>query len=148
MFKVMVGMNTEKYNNRVLNVERMDLITENVPEIGSATGKDVINEASAYSWATAGFFGRINYDYKDRYFIAANVRYDGSSRFLRKDRWGTFGSFSLGWHVAREEFFPLDEDLMSQFKPRLAWGTLGNQNTTSIIPCICRRQLQPVEAPG
>ena len=134
MFKVMVGMNTEKYNNRVLNVNRMDLITENVPEIGAATGDDVINEASAYSWATAGFFGRINYDYKDRYFIAANVRYDGSSRFLRKDRWGTFGSFSLGWNVAREEFFPLDEDLMSQFKPRLSWGTLGNQNTTSYYP--------------
>ena len=134
VFKIMAGMNTEKYNNRVLDVKRMDLITESVPEIGAATGEDVINEASAYSWATAGFFGRINYDYKDRYFIAANIRYDGSSRFLRKDRWGTFGSFSLGWNVAREEFFPLDEELMSQLKPRLSWGTLGNQNTTSYYP--------------
>lgn len=134
MFKVMVGMNTEKYNNRVVSVQRMDLISENVPEIGAATGDDVINDASAYSWATAGFFGRINYDYKDRYFIAGNIRYDGSSRFLRKDRWGTFGSFSLGWNVAREEFFPLDEQLMSQLKPRLSWGTLGNQNTTSYYP--------------
>lgn len=133
-FKVMAGMNTEKYNNRVLGVERMDLITENVPEIGAATGDDVINDASAYSWATVGFFGRLNYDYADKYFVAANVRYDGSSRFLRKDRWGTFGSFSLGWNVAREEFFPLDEDLMSQFKPRLSWGTLGNQNTNSYYP--------------
>ena len=134
VFKIMAGMNTEKYNNRVLSVQRMDLITESVPEIGAATGDDVINDASAYSWATAGFFGRINYDYKDRYFIAANIRYDGSSRFLRKDRWGTFGSFSLGWNVAREEFFPLDEELMSQLKPRLSWGTLGNQNTTSYYP--------------
>ncbi|WP_307757806.1 SusC/RagA family TonB-linked outer membrane protein [uncultured Mediterranea sp.] len=133
-FKVMAGMNTEKYNNRVIGVERMDLITENVPEIGAATGDDVINDASAYSWATVGFFGRFNYDYADKYFVAANVRYDGSSRFLRKDRWGTFGSFSLGWNVAREEFFPLDEDLMSQFKPRLSWGTLGNQNTNSYYP--------------
>lgn len=133
-FKVMAGMNTEKYNNRVIGVQRMDLITENVPEIGAATGDDVINDASAYSWATVGFFGRLNYDYADKYFVAANIRYDGSSRFLRKDRWGTFGSFSLGWNVAREEFFPLDEDLMSQFKPRLSWGTLGNQNTNSYYP--------------
>ena len=133
-FKVMAGVNTEKYNNRVAGLERMDLITENVPEIGAATGDDVITDASAYSWATAGFFGRLNYDYADKYFVAANVRYDGSSRFLRKDRWGTFGSFSLGWNVAREEFFPLDEDLMSQFKPRLSWGTLGNQNTNSYYP--------------
>ena len=143
MFKVMAGMNTEKYNNRVLSVQRMDLITENVPEIGAATGDDVINDASAYSWATAGFFGRINYDYKDRYFIAANVRYDGSSRFLRKDRWGTFGSFSLGWNVAREEFFPLDENLMSQLKPRLSWGTLGNQNTTSYYPMYLTQSVTP-----
>lgn len=133
-FKVMAGMNTEKYNDRVLNVQRMDLITENVPEIEAATGNDVINDASAYSWATAGFFGRVNYDYKDRYFISANLRYDGSSRFLRKDRWGTFGSFSFGWNMAREEFFSLDESLMSQLKPRLSWGTLGNQNTTSYYP--------------
>lgn len=133
-FKVMAGVNTEKYNNRVAGLERMDLITENVPEIGAATGDDVITDASAYSWATVGFFGRLNYDYADKYFVAANVRYDGSSRFLRKDRWGTFGSFSLGWNVAREEFFPLDEDLMSQFKPRLSWGTLGNQNTNSYYP--------------
>ncbi len=142
-FKVMVGMNTEKYNNRVMSVERMDLITENVPEIGAATGEDVINDASAYSWATAGFFGRINYDYKDRYFVAANVRYDGSSRFLRKDRWGTFGSFSLGWNVAREEFFPLDETLMSQLKPRLSWGTLGNQNTSSYYPMYLSQSVTP-----
>lgn len=50
-------------------------------------------------------FGRINYDYSNKYFIAGNLRYDGSSRFLRKDRWGLFGSFSLGWNIAAEDFF-------------------------------------------
>lgn len=134
MFKVMAGVNTEKYNNRYLSVKRMDLISENVPEIGAATGDDVINEASAYSWATAGFFGRINYDYSNKYFFAANLRYDGSSRFLRKDRWGTFGSFSLGWNIAAEEFFPVDKDIINQIKPRFSWGTLGNQNTKSYYP--------------
>lgn len=133
-FKVMAGVNTEKYNNRFLNVRRMDLITESVPEIGAATGEDKINEASAYTWATAGFFGRINYDYSNKYFIAANLRYDGSSRFLSKDRWGLFGSFSLGWNIAAEEFFPVDEDIINQLKPRLSWGTLGNQNTNSYYP--------------
>lgn len=133
-FKVMAGVNTEKYNNRFLNVKRMDLITESVPEIGAATGEDKINEASAYTWATAGFFGRINYDYSNKYFIAGNLRYDGSSRFLSKDRWGLFGSFSLGWNIAAEEFFPVDEDIINQLKPRLSWGTLGNQNTNSYYP--------------
>lgn len=133
-FKVMAGINTEKYNNRYASIQRMDLISESVPEIGAATGDDKINEASAYSWATAGFFGRLNYDYSNKYFVAANLRYDGSSRFLRKDRWGLFGSFSLGWNVAAEEFFTVDEDIINQLKPRLSWGTLGNQNTTSYYP--------------
>lgn len=133
-FKVMAGVNTEKYNNRYTNIQRMDLITESVPEIGAATGDDKIKEASAYSWATAGFFGRINYDYSNKYFIAGNLRYDGSSRFLRKDRWGLFGSFSLGWNVAAEEFFKVDKNIINQLKPRVSWGTLGNQNTTSYYP--------------
>lgn len=144
-FKFMAGVNTEKYNNRFLSVKRMDLITESVPEIGAATGEDVINEASAYSWATAGFFGRLNYDYSNKYFFAGNLRYDGSSRFLRKDRWGLFGSFSLGWNIAAEEFFPANESIINQLKPRISWGTLGNQNTNSYYPMYL---LQSVKTNG
>ena len=142
-FKVMAGVNTEKYNNRYLSVKRMDLITESVPEIGTATGEDKINEASAYTWATAGFFGRINYDYSNKYFIAGNLRYDGSSRFLRKDRWGLFGSFSLGWNMAAEDFFPVDENIINQLKPRVSWGTLGNQNTNSYYPMYLLQTVKP-----
>lgn len=133
-FKVMVGMNAEKYNNRYLAVTRMDLISESVPEVGAATGTDKINSATAYSWSTAGFFARLNYDYENKYFIGGNVRYDGSSRFLRKDRWGWFGSFSLGWNIAAEDFLATEQNFINQLKPRLSWGTLGNQNTNSIYP--------------
>ena len=142
-FKVMAGVNTEKYNNRYLSVKRMDLITESVPEIGTATGEDKINEASAYTWATAGFFGRINYDYSNKYFIAGNLRYDGSSRFLRKDRWGLFGSFSLGWNIAAEDFFSVNENIINQLKPRVSWGTLGNQNTKSYYPMYLLQTVKP-----
>lgn len=134
MFKLMAGMNTEKYNNRDLDVQRMDLITEMVPEIGGATGLDKIKDAGAYSWATVGFFGRLNYDYENRYFLTANIRYDGSSRFLSDDRWGLFGSVSMGWNIAAEKFFKVDERIISLLKPRVSWGTLGNQNTNSYYP--------------
>lgn len=132
--KLMLGFNSEKYNNRIADLKRMDLITEAVPEIGAATGDDKINEASAYSWSTAGFFGRLNYDYGNRYFIAGNLRYDGSSRFRKKNRWAWFGSFSLGWNIAGENFFPVDHRIINQLKPRFSWGTLGNQNTNSYYP--------------
>ncbi len=132
--KAMLGFNSEKYNNRYAAFQRMDLISESVPEVGAATGDDKISAATAYSWSTVGFFGRLNYDYGDRYFIAGNLRYDGSSRFLKKDRWAWFGSFSLGWNIAGEEFFGVDKHIINQLKPRFSWGTLGNQNTNSYYP--------------
>lgn len=111
---VMAGINIEDYNDRYMGISRPDFITVNVPEIGAATGEDKIEAASAYSWSTAGIFARLTYDYKQKYFLKANIRYDGSSRFLRSDRWGTFGSVSAGWNIAAEEFFPLDDHIMSQ----------------------------------
>ena len=131
---VMAGINIEDYNDRYMGISRPDFITVNVPEIGAATGEDKIEAASAYSWSTAGIFARLTYDYKQKYFLKANIRYDGSSRFLRSDRWGTFGSVSAGWNIAAEEFFPLDDHIMSQLKPRISWGTLGNQNTNVYYP--------------
>src|SRR5699024_11262748 len=55
-------------------------------------------------WATAGFFGRLNYNYKEKYLLEVNGRYDGTSRFMKDQRWNFFPSFSLGWNVARENF--------------------------------------------
>lgn len=143
LLKFMFGFNAENYNNRVLSASRMGLITEQVPEIGGATGTDKISNASAYSWATAGFFGRINYDFNNKYFVAGNLRYDGSSRFLKKDRWGLFGSFSIGWNIAEENFFPINKNIISLLKPRLSWGTLGNQNTNSYYPFYLTQNVSP-----
>lgn len=142
--KLMVGMNAEDFYYRNAAINRMDLITESVPEVGGATGTDKIVGAGAYSWSTAGFFGRLNYDYGNRYFLVGNLRYDGSSRFQAKDRWAWFGSFSLGWNIASEEFFPLkDGGLMTQLKPRFSYGTLGNQNTNSIYPMYLTQTVKP-----
>lgn len=74
-----------------------------IPTLNTTT--DNARASGGYQeWATAGFFGRINYDYKGRYLVEANLRYDGSSRFLRDQRWNWFPSFSLGWNVAVRPF--------------------------------------------
>lgn len=62
------------------------------------------------------------------------MRYDGTSRFLRDNRWNLFPSFSLGWNMAREAFFEDLTDLISTFKIRGSWGELGNQNTDNWYP--------------
>jgi len=134
MLKGMLGMNTEEFKTRALGASRSDVISPLVPEIGAATGEDKITNSSLYDWATAGFFGRLNYTYKDRYLLEANLRYDGSSRFLSDQRWTWLPSFSLGWNIAEEPFFAPFTNIVNQLKPRASWGKLGNQNTQLIYP--------------
>lgn len=134
--KLMVGMNAEDYKYRTLGAKRDDLITESVPEISAATGDDKITTSNIYDWSTVGFFGRINYDYMGKYLLEFNLRYDGSSRFLSDDRWGLFPSVSVGWNLAKENFFSdmASNMYINMLKPRASWGSLGNQYTNSYYP--------------
>ena len=86
------------------------------------------------TWSTAGFFGRLNYDYKGRYLFEANLRYDGSSRFTREKRWNLFPSFSFGWNIAQEGFWASMQKHINTLKLRASWGQLGNQNTDNWYP--------------
>ncbi|WP_455587074.1 SusC/RagA family TonB-linked outer membrane protein [Bacteroides sp.] len=78
-------------------------------------------------WVTAAFFGRANYDYKGIYLAEVNLRYDGSSRFRRDQRWDVYPSFSLGYNIAREEFWESIEPYVNMLKVRGSYGELGNQ---------------------
>lgn len=84
------------------------------------------NYGNAYENAYRSFFGRLMYNYQNKYFLQGNVRYDGSSRFAEEYRWGTFPSFSAGW-VLTEENFMKDISWLSFLKLRGSWGSLGNE---------------------
>ncbi len=84
------------------------------------------NWGTAYHDAIQSVFGRVNYDYDGKYLLEANVRADGSSRFSRDYRWGTFPSFSGGWNVHRESFFSDNIPAISLLKIRGSWGVLGD----------------------
>ncbi|MGL5563094.1 MAG: SusC/RagA family TonB-linked outer membrane protein [Tannerellaceae bacterium] len=132
-FKAMVGFNAELLNARDVSGSRDGLITPNVPTINTATSNQ--KAGGGYShWSTAGFFGRINYNYKERYMVELNGRYDGTSRFIGDKRWNFFPSFSAGWNIAREDFWQSYEDIVSTLKLRGSWGELGNQNMSSWYP--------------
>ena len=139
-FKAMIGFQAELNKWRKLAGSRTDLITELVPDLNTATGPDKINinkdNGDNTHWATAGFFGRINYDYKERYLLEFNLRYDGTSRFAADKRWNWFPSVSAGWNVAREAFMEPVQHVVNTLKIRGSWGELGNQNTTSLYPYI------------
>ena len=80
----------------------------------------------ATEWALLSWFGQLGYSYDSRYVLNAAVRRDGSSRFGRNNRWGTFPSVSAAWNVSNERFFE-DVRFISALKLRGSWGRLGNQ---------------------
>lgn len=82
-------------------------------------------------YALAGYFGRINYDYKGRYLLELSGRYDGSSRFASGQRWGWFPSGAVGWRISEEPFFEPAREYVDNLKLRVSLGSLGNQNVSS-----------------
>ena len=81
-----------------------NLIVEDIPDLDLATGEQSMSSEDTY-WAINGFFFRFNYNYKQRYLLEVNGRYDGSSKFGKDNRWGCFPSVALGWRISQEEFF-------------------------------------------
>lgn len=84
------------------------------------------NSGSAFENAYNSYFGRLTYNFDNKYFFQGNIRYDGSSRFASDYRWGTFPSFSAGWVLTQESFMQ-DITQLSFLKLRASWGTLGNE---------------------
>lgn len=84
------------------------------------------NSGSAWENAYRSYFGRLMYNFDEKYYVQANIRRDGSSRFHKDHRWGTFPSVSLGWVLSRESFIN-DTGALSFLKLRASWGNLGNE---------------------
>ena len=89
------------------------------------------NSGDGSEYTSNSFFGRIMYDYAGKYLLQANVRHDGSSRFARKYRWGTFPSVSAGWVISEESFLQGAKPWLSFLKLRASWGMLGNERIGS-----------------
>ena len=130
--KVMGGFQSEWFRQRNISAQQNGIMS-GLPTLDTTTNKPSVGGAYN-SWTTAGFFGRINYDYAGRYLFEANLRYDGSSRFLRENRWNFFPSFSAGWNIAQEKFWEPMAKYVNTLKLRASWGQLGNQNTDNWYP--------------
>ena len=125
--KVMLGWTAEKEDYRQFNVRRTGLTDYNLPNLNLTNGTTYTTSANYWHRATTGFFGRINYDYKGRYLVEVNGRYDGSSRFPAADQWAFFPSFSAGWRISEENFFQPIKTWFSNAKIRGSYGSVGNE---------------------
>lgn len=134
-FTVMLGFQAEREKLRSLTGYRSGMISTDMPILDLTTDIDNTTVGGNYdNWATAGFFGRLNYDYDGRYMAEVNLRYDGSSRFRADQRWIWTPSFSLGWNLARENFWENWVNVIQTLKLRGSYGELANQNTSSYYP--------------
>ena len=107
---------------------RLDFYNNDVQSINM--GSESTWKAYGYNnqYALRSYFGRLNYNFADRYLIEGNLRYDGTSRFTGENQYGMFPSFSAGWRVSNEAFYPKDlRNILPDLKLRGSWGKAGNQ---------------------
>ena len=131
-FTATAGMNMEDWSSKNIDAWGENLLSETLNDLDlvgpDATG-NVIDGVSGgqNSYAIMGFFGRLNYDYKERYLLEISGRYDGTSRFQKGHQWGFFPSASIGWRISEEPFFAPLRSKVDNLKIRASYGNLGNQ---------------------
>ena len=131
-FKFMAGMNrvTNKWSS--YKGWKTNLIDLTNPQFPLASGDQFI-EGNRNWEAQLGFFGRLNYSFEDRYFVEANIRRDGSSKFPKHLRWKWFPSFSAGWVFTNEKFMAPINNILSFGKFRASWGSIGDQSVSNTL---------------
>lgn len=120
----------------VYEVKDGKLVTNEIPAgfldpnfstIGAGAGGTFSGDGSRWDYRRVSFFGRLNYNYDNRYLLQATLRYDGSSKFGSDNRWGGFPSVAVGWRISEEAFFP-KHSIINNLRLRASWGRLGNEN--------------------
>ncbi|MDR2275963.1 MAG: TonB-dependent receptor [Sphingobacterium sp.] len=133
-FKVLAGYQQEYQNFGTLTASNSNLYNFEQPSMALTYGQNYNAYDNLSAWATEGFFGRFNYNYKDRYLFEFNGRYDGSSRFPANRRYNFFPSFSAGYNIAKENYWQNLSKHISTFKLRGSYGKLGDQSSVGVYP--------------
>jgi TonB-linked SusC/RagA family outer membrane protein len=126
-FRFMLGMNRVGYKLANNWSQVTQLIDYANPQFNLATGTQTAG-GSEYWDSQLGFFGRVNYNFKEKYLLEANLRYDGTSKFPERLRWRWFPSFSAGWRVNEELWMDWSKSFLDEFKLRASYGTIGDQS--------------------
>jgi TonB-linked SusC/RagA family outer membrane protein len=125
-FKVMAGASFEQYRKDESSSGATNLYSNDIFSVNFA---DPINKTAGDNVETYAFgslFGRLNYNYAEKYLFETTFRYDGSSRLAPSVRWTFFPSFSAGWRISEESFVKNNIKSISNLKIRASWGRVGN----------------------
>lgn len=126
-FKLITGGDIEYFEATGQSSTRLGLLDPAHGELSLATGDQLVGGSRSH-WSTLGFFGRINYSFKDKYLLEVNGRFDGSSRFPVTMQWGFFPSMSAGYILSKEPYLDFAKPVLSFLKLRGSYGAIGNQD--------------------
>lgn len=126
----LVGYTWEDEGQRTLSGSRNNFPSDDVPYLTAGGADGQTNSGGGYDWAIQSIFGRLTYNYDQRYLFETTMRYDGSSRFPTDSKYGFFPSMALGWRLSEEKFWKENEhlDFINNFKLKASYGVLGNNN--------------------
>lgn len=125
-FNLMAGYEDSYNFGENLKAQATNYALSNFPYLDLGPLDFMNNSGNASETSYRSYFGRLMYDYKNRYFLQANIRNDGSSRFAKDYRWGSFPSLSAAWAISEEKFMK-NQGIFSYLKLRGSWGQLGNE---------------------
>ena len=143
---VVLGQSALKYKGSYVGASHWNLINTDKPYVDYTTGGSVQTTTDADGhivgvtslvggWAgpyvehrLASLFGRLSYNYDEKYMLQATIRRDGSSRFGSNNKYGVFPSVSVGWNIMNEKFMESTRDWLTNLKFRASWGKNGNEN--------------------
>ena len=129
-FGILAGYSWEQEDYRYVQGSRDKFPGNDLPYLNAGSPDNQKSEGTGNAWAIQSGFGRLRYNFNERYLFESTVRYDGSSRFPQSKKFGFFPSVAAGWRFSEENFFKENESLgfISNLKLKVSWGRLGNQN--------------------
>lgn len=122
----MLGVTLQNSDYEFYSFRMKQIPNESLGMAGMSQGTFDKSTSTLSSWAMLSYLGRINYNYKSKYYATASFRADGSSKFSKKNRYGYFPSGSLAWSFSEEDFMADYKKWFSSGKLRLSWGLTGN----------------------
>ena len=132
-FGILAGYSWEQEDYRYVQGSRDKFPGNDLPYLNAGSPDNQKSEGTGNAWAIQSGFGRLRYNFNERYLFESTVRYDGSSRFPQSKKFGFFPSVAAGWRLSEENFFKENESLgfISNLKLKVSWGRLGNQNISN-----------------
>ena len=124
----LVGYSTEEFRNELNEMFGQDFFNNEIRNIGSGSQDNFTLGNGLNEWGLRSYFGRMAYNYADRYYLEGSIRSDGSSRFPEGNKYSQFPGASVGWRISNEKFWEPLRDLVSNFKIRYSYGQTGSHD--------------------